>query len=154
MDTDLRSERTDTTSPELLSPVSGDQAKLDHMLDTEQEAVFSGVLLARATTDIFDEFKNIGWSNHQKAYHVKGQDGKIFTAKVDGLMKKGDEEFDQVTMEMKRTNRHFDAKTEIGISAQEACEMFAVVQNLPPEKIERLRNSRRRGRQVLTFIST
>ena len=150
MDTDQSSEWVGTTSSrsvEQPSPISGHEAKGGPILDTEQETVMNGALSVRTPTDMYEELEDVVWSLYQKPYTVRNKEGEaLFTAAVDGLAKRRSAHFDQVTFEMKRANRYINEQFAAACKAQEACEMFGAVANLPLDRIKRLRSIGHQGK--------
>ncbi|KAI5922957.1 hypothetical protein F4810DRAFT_710995 [Camillea tinctor] len=157
MDIDQGSGRTHATSTissvEQPSPLSGEAARQEGTILSEQEVVINGILIARITTSHFEESQAVKLRPTPKSFTVRDTNGqKLVTAEVDGHVEVEGVEFNGITMEMKRAIC-YSGDNHAAFQAQESCEMAAAIANLPASKIEQIRKSDQLGRHVTIAIN-
>ncbi|KAI1382504.1 uncharacterized protein F4822DRAFT_273637 [Hypoxylon trugodes] len=128
-----------TSSVDQPSPMTGEAARQESKIKSEQEVVFSLVLLKRSVCNPYGQATRISWHPHQDVFVAKNRNGeKTFVAIVDTVMRVQDSMRSPSFGETKKVLR-YAALNGAPIKAQEACQMAAKIAQHPPENLQEMR---------------
>lgn len=128
-----------TSSVDQPSPKTGEVARQESKIKSEQEVIVSIVLFARSVCNPCQQVAGITWHPHQEVFAANNKNGeKTFVARVDAVMRHEGITRNPSFVETKRVLRYATPHG-ASIKAQEACQIAAKIAQHPPENLQEMR---------------
>lgn len=135
------------------SPVTGEEAKQASVIKNEQEVVICLSILIRALRLVTDSVQTARYAAEQAIFTVVDKENeKVYSAKVDGVVRIYPRGKIWVISETKKGPRYRGNLSGAEIKAQESSEMAAWIAEVPPSNLEEMREKNLLDRYVMPYI--